>query len=104
MRSDTASPSVAVSGVEAQEPLRDDVLVVEEAAAELVLGPGDLREVRVRAVAAGEHLVAEAEWVEEVDGGAAGDALPGRSLVDLDPVVGQDVGRLADVVPVVEPE
>ena len=30
--------------------------------------------------------------------------MPGRALVDLDAVVGQDVGRLADVVPVVEPE
>ena len=92
------------SGVEAQEPLRDDVLVVEEPAAELVLGPGDLREVGVGAVAAGEDLVADAERVEEVDGVATGDPVPGRALVDLDAVVGQDVGRLADVVPVVEPE
>src|SRR5207342_2468417 len=81
------------SGVEAQEPLRDDVLVVEEPAPELVLGPGDLREVRVRAVAPGEDLVAGAQRVEEVDGVAAGDPVPGRSLVDLHAVVGEDVGR-----------
>src|SRR5580693_9857721 len=90
--------------MEPQEALADDVLVVEEPAAELVLGPGDRREVRVRAVPAGEHLVPDAERVEEVDGVAAGHPVPGRALVDLHAVEGQDVGGLAYLVPVIQPE
>ncbi len=35
---------------------------------------------------------------------AAGHPVPGRALVDLHAVEGQDVGGLADLVPVVEPE
>jgi hypothetical protein len=73
-------------------------------AAELVLGPGDRREVRVRAVAAGEDLVPDAERIEEVDGVAARHPVPGRALVDLHAVEGQDVGGLPDPVPVIQPE
>src|SRR5436309_8611815 len=91
-------------GVEPQEALADDVLVVEQPAAELVLGPGDAGEVRVRAVPAGEDLVPDAERVEEVDRVAARHPVPGRALVDLHAVEGEDVGGLADLVPVVEPE
>src|SRR5258705_13742633 len=101
MRSLMVSP---VSGVEPQEALADDVLVIEQAAAELVLGPGDGREGRVRAVPAGEHLVPDTERVEEADRVATGHPVPGRTLVDLHAVEAQDAGGLADPVPVVEPE
>ncbi len=37
-------------------------------------------------------------------GSAAGHPVPGRALVDLHAVEGQDVGGLADLVPVIEPE
>src|SRR5580698_3817611 len=73
--------SEGASRVEAQEPLADDVLVVEQAPAELILGPGDRRKVGVGAVPAGEHLVPDAQRVEEVDRVASGHAVPGRALV-----------------------
>src|ERR1700751_3746192 len=88
-----------LSGVEPQEALADDVLVVEQPAPELVLGPGDAGEVRVRPVPAGEHLVPDAERVEEVDRVAAGHPVPGRALVDLRAVEGQGGGGLAGLVP-----
>src|SRR5918993_1695632 len=93
-----------ISGVDLHEPVVEVALVVEDGPADVVLGPGDGGEVRVGPVAAGEHLVAGSQGVEEVDGVAPGDAVAGRADVDLDAVVGQDVGRLADVVPVVQPE
>src|SRR5260370_18130455 len=83
MRSLMVAPRFRGSGVEPQEALADDVLVVEEPAAELVLGPGDRGEVRVRAVPAGEHLIPDAVRVEDVDGVAAGHPLPGRALVSV---------------------
>src|SRR3954466_13890969 len=86
--------------VHPQEPLADDVLVVEEALAEVVLGPGEDLGVGVDPVAAGEDLIPDAERVEEVDGVAARDAVARRALVDLHAVVGERVGRLADLVPV----
>src|SRR5208282_6596557 len=53
---------------------------------------------------AGEHLVPVAHRVEEVDGVAAGDAVPGRRHVDGHAVEGQQVGGFAHPVPVVDPE
>src|SRR4051812_20337755 len=90
--------------VGAEEAGVDLALPVEESPAELVLGPGDGGEVGVDGVAAGEHLVADPQRIEEVDRVAPGDAVAGRTGVELDAVVGQDVGRPADVVPIVEPE
>ena len=90
-------------GVDLHKALVDFSLVVD-GAADVVLGPGDGPEVGVGPVAAGEHLVAGPHRVEEVDGVAPGHAVACRADVDLDGVVGQDVGCLAHVVPVVEPE
>src|SRR2546421_10015317 len=87
-----------------EEALVDLAVVVEHGPAHLLLGPGDRSEVRVDPVPAGEDLVPVADRVEEVDGVAAGDAVPGGRDVDGHAVEGQQVGGLADPVPVVQPE
>src|SRR6202011_5068937 len=60
--------------------------------------------VRVDPVAAGEDLVPVAHRVEEVDGVAAGDAVPGRRPLDGHAVAGQQGSRVPDPVPLVQPE
>src|SRR6202044_461477 len=88
------------SGVHLHETVVELALVVEDRPACVVLGPGDHREVRIWPVPAGEDLVAGAERVEEVDGRATGDPMPGRADVAGDAVVGQDGGGVPAVGPV----
>src|SRR4029077_5898121 len=92
------------SRVHREEALVDLAVVVEHGPAHLLLGPGDRLEVRVDPVAAGEDLVPVADRVEEVDGVAAGDAVPGGGDVEGHAVGGRQAGGLADGVPVVQPE
>jgi hypothetical protein len=80
------------------------VLVIENGSSRSIVGPGHCREVRIGAIAAGEHFVAGAHWIEEVDGVASGDAVPGGSDINRDAVVGQDVGGTAYMIPIIKPE
>ena len=76
----------------------------EDGAALLLIGPRDRREVRIWTVATGEDLIASAHGIEKVDGVAAGEAVTGGTNVDGHAVIGQDVGRSPNVIPIVEPE
>src|SRR6266508_7004132 len=65
------------------EALVEVSLVVEDRPADVVLGPGDRREVGVGTVATGEALVAGSQRVEEIDGVATRDPVARRPDVDL---------------------
>src|SRR5271165_4178714 len=92
------------SGNDAQESFVELALVVEDSLADLGLVPGAGRQVGVISVAAGEHLVAIAGRVEEVDRLAAGDAVAGRADIDRNIVAGDDIGRVAHRLPVFQIE
>src|SRR6266436_878760 len=87
------------SGYDAKEPIVQLFFVIKDALADLVRGPHAGRVVRVVTVAAGEHLVAIARGIEEIDGLPAGDAMPRRPDVKRDVVAGDDVCGMADIVP-----
>jgi hypothetical protein len=67
-------------------------------------GRGEWLGVRVDPVAAGEHLVAVAAGVEEIQALAPGHPVPGRVGLDVHAVVRAGIGGAAQVVPVVHPE
>src|SRR6266540_1493191 len=87
------------SGHEAKEPIVQLFLVIKDALADLVRGPHAGRVVGVVTVAAGEHLVAIARGIEEIDGLSARDAMSRRPDVKRDVVAGDDVCGMADIVP-----
>src|SRR5689334_17309649 len=91
------------SGEDAGEGVVEFAGVVEDALGELVDGPVDGREVVLHAVSQpGEDLVAVARGVEEVDRGAAGDAVAGGADVDGHIVHAEDVAGAQDRAPVLQ--
>src|SRR5438270_2850914 len=69
-------------------------IVVEDRAAELVVGPGERGLVRVVDIATGEHFVAVSGGIEEVDGLAPGDAVARGADVERDAPFRNDVRGL----------
>src|SRR5581483_6149016 len=99
-----SSSAVAASRVDAQEPVVDLPLDIEDAPGQLVGRPCDGREVRHGPVPAAEDLVPVPRRVEEVDGLPPADPMAGRAEVDRHVVHGEDVTGVQQVVPVVEVE
>jgi len=89
----------STSGNDAHKALVQFPLIVEDRLADLVDRPDALGIVRVIDEPAGEHLVAVAGRVKEIDRLAAGDAVPRRAYVERDVVARDDIGGLADLVP-----
>ena len=104
MASARGRAGISASGNDAHEPLVQFPLIVENRLADLVDRPHAFRVVRVIDKAAGEHLVAVAGRIKEIDRLAAGDAMPRRADIERDVVARDDVGGLADLVPGIERE
>src|SRR6202158_1001094 len=87
------------SGDHPKEPIVQLFFVIKDALADLIRRPYPRRVVGVIAVAAGEHLVAIARGIEEIDRLPARDAMPRRPDIKRDAVAGDDVCGMADIVP-----
>src|SRR5260370_32815266 len=85
------------SGYDDKNPVVQLFFVIKDALADLVRGPHPGRVVGVVAVAAGEHLVAIARGIEEIDGLPARDAMPRRPDIQSNIVTGDNVRSMADI-------
>src|SRR5260221_3830652 len=75
-------PGPPGSGDDAHEALVQFPLIVEDRLADLIHRPHPLRVIGVIDEPTREHFIAVPRWIEEVDGLAACDAVPGRADVE----------------------
>src|SRR5882724_6302792 len=87
------------SGDDAHEALVQFPLIVEDRLADLIHRPHPLRVVGVIDEPAREDLVAVPRRIEEIDGLAPRDAMPGRADVEGNVISRDDISRLADLMP-----
>ena len=86
------------------EPLVELALVIENRPTGTIVGPRNGWKIWVGAIATGKHFVSCSHWIEEVDGVAPRDAVPGWADVDRYAMEREDVCRATDMIPIIEPE